>query len=131
MRYPIALAAFVALLASGGRHVAQSQTPERLVLDSGTTVRVRPDGKPSIEGYLLASYGPENDSLRMCATARGSRCVDSTATDIHRFAARELKSVSKGLIGKHVEGWIPLFPCPVHGQCAWPPGANRQTRGVR
>jgi hypothetical protein len=28
-----------------------------------------------------------------------------------------------GFIGRYVTGWVPLFPCPAHGQCAWR-GAN-------
>ena len=179
MRCPIAVAAFTVLLVCGGRRAVGAQTRERFALDSGTSVRVRPDGRPAIEGYLLRSYGPGDDSLRMCAAAKGSRCVDGTAPAIHHFAARELEGVAirgpqtfnlglvglyagglsavalvprprteertapgmvagmlvgavlGGLIGKHVEGWIPLFPCGAHGQCVWPPGANPHLRGVR
>jgi hypothetical protein len=65
MRYSIALAAFVALLASGGRHAALAQTPERLVRDSGTPVRVRPDGKSSIEGYLLVTFTASPLAMRI------------------------------------------------------------------
>lgn len=177
MRRSIVLAGYTVMLVCSGRGATDAQTSERLVLDSGTTVRVRPEGKPAIEGYLLASYAPENDSLRMCVAGKGGRCADSTAKDIRRFAARELESVAirgpqtfnlgllglyagglagavlahgrttdtgdfmglgivagallGGSVGKHVEGWIPLFPCPVHGQCAWPATASPRYRGVR
>jgi hypothetical protein len=179
MRYPIALAAFVSLLACGGgrRHAAIAPTPERLVLDSGTRVRVRPAGKPAVEGYLLVPYAPENDSLRMCADVEGRLCSDSTGPGVRRFAVRELEGVALrgrqtgnygllglytgalsgavlahdrttdtgdfmvlglvvgavvgGFIGNHVDGWIPLFPCGPHGQCAWPRGVSLPSRGAR
>jgi len=176
MRYPIALAAFVSLLAcvGGGRHVATTPTPERVVLDSGTRIRVRPTGKPAVDGYLLASYIPGSDSLRMCAVVEGRLCSDSTAPGVRRFAVRELAGMAMrgrqtgnygllgiyagvltglllahdrttetgdfaglgmvsgallgGFIGNHVDGWIPLFPCGPHGQCAWPRGVNPPNR---